>query len=608
MNASAPSYRTPLQGRTISDFIQESDPTATALVAPARDPLAFGELASFATKVRLELRALGFRRSDRVGIVMPEGPELASVLLTLTSAVTTAPLNPRLHERELEFAFTDFGVRAVVVARDHDTPARPVARRCGVQLIELDRPPTGPAGLFSLQGDAVGPASEEGGATPDDLAFVLHTSGTTARPKIVPLVHGRICRTAMNIAARLRLSPDDRCLNIMPMFHVHGILNALLSSMSAGASVICSSEFDAAVFFDVMEAFRPTWYTAVPTLHQAILVHSKSRAHVIERGALRFVRSSSARLPTPVLEELERTFRAPVIESYGMTEVDQIACNPLPPDRRKAGSVGLPGGPEVVILDPSGSRLGPGELGEVAVRGDNVIDRYEASDEVNAAAFRFGYFHTGDQGYFDEDGYLFLTGRLKEIINRGGEKISPLDVEEILLAHPDVAEAAVGPIQHDQLGEDVFAAVVPRAGRSPTELELREWAAARMSSFKVPARIALVSALPKGPTGKLQRLRLAETLKLGGEPAEPPTAAPERSEDPLEAAIREVWERVLSVSPIDAREEFMALGGTSLLAARLFVELGRRFGRPLPATVMLESRTVEQMAAALRAAGWSEAR
>ena len=344
---------------------------------------------------------------------------------------------------------------------------------------------------------------------------MLHTSGTTSRPKIVPLSHANTCASARNISATLSLGPEDRCLNVMPLFHIHGLMAAVLASLSAGASVHCPSGFNALGFFAWLDAVRPTWYTAVPTMHQAILARAGRNREIIGRSRLRLIRSSSASLPPQVMAELEEVFGVPVIESYGMTEAaHQMASNPLPPKPRKPGSVGLAAGPEIAILGESGALQPQGTQGEVAIRGDNVTTGYEANPEANAGAFTDGWFRTGDLGFFDEDGYLTITGRLKEIINRGGEKISPREVDEVLTGHDAVAQAVTFAVPHDKLGEDVAAAVVLREGRSLTEKELRDFAAKRLAAFKVPRTVVFLDEIPKGATGKLQRIGLAEQLGL----------------------------------------------------------------------------------------------
>ncbi|HST10365.1 MAG TPA: AMP-binding protein, partial [Terriglobales bacterium] len=358
-------------------------------------------------------------------------------------------------------------------------------------------------------------ASHSGPATPDDIALVLHTSGTTSRPKIVPLAQRNVCASARNIRTTLALTQADRALNIMPLFHIHGLIAGTLAPLSAGSEVCYTTGFNALRFFQWMAEVRPSWYTAVPTMHQTILSRAGKNKEVIQANPLRFIRSSSSSLPPQVIKELEEVFGAPVIESYGMTEAaHQMSSNPLPPGTRKPGTVGIAAGPEVAVIDSDGYPVAPGATGEIAIRGENVTSGYENNPKANSEAFVRGWFRTGDQGVMDAEGYLTITGRLKEIINRGGEKISPREVDEVLLDHPAVQQCVTFAVPHDKLGEEVAAAVVLREGAEAGEKDLREFLAIRLADFKVPRKILILSEIPKGATGKVQRIGLAQKLGL----------------------------------------------------------------------------------------------
>ena len=309
------------------------------------------------------------------------------------------------------------------------------------------------------------------------MALVLHTSGTTSRPKIVPLRQINVTASAAHIGQSLALTPDDVCLNIMPLFHIHGLIAAVLSSLAAGGAVSCTPGFNAFKFFPSFDEVRPSWFTAVPTMHQTLLGLAGRNAELIGRGRLRLIRSSSASLPPQVMAELEDVFHVPVLESYGMTEAaHQMAANPLPPRAHFPGSVGIAAGPEIAIMSEAGAMMPPGELGEIVIRGRNVTAGYENNPDANAKAFTDGWFRTGDEGYLDPDGYLRLTGRLKEIINRGGEKVSPLEVDNVLMDHPDVAQVLTFAMPHAKLGEEVAACVVLREGAEQNEHGIRDFA------------------------------------------------------------------------------------------------------------------------------------
>jgi len=453
-----------------------------------------------------------------VAIVLPNGPEMATAFLTIGCGATTAPLNPAYRTEEFEFYLSDLNARALVILEGMESPSRAVASARNIPIISLVPDSDGPAGAFTLRSEAADGLSQApaapGFAEADDVVLVLHTSGTTARPKIVPLRHRNVAASARNIGRVLQLTPDDVCMNIMPLFHIHGLIAATLSSIAAGASVNCTPGFNALHFFRWFDEIRPTWYTAVPTMHQAILARADRHPESVEASRLRFIRSSSASLPPQVMQALETTFGVPVIEAYGMTEAaHQMASNPLPPAARFAGSVGLAAGPEVAIMDDAGLLLPPGALGEVVIRGDNVTAGYENNPAANASAFTNGWFRTGDQGTLDAQGYLRLTGRLKELINRGGEKISPLEVDEVLMDHPSVAQAVTFAMPHEMLGEEIAAAVVLREGAAETtEREIRDFVAERLANFKVPRHVVFLTEVPKGPTGKVQRIGLAKLL------------------------------------------------------------------------------------------------
>ena len=481
----------------------------------AAPPLTHAGLRALCARTTAALNAIGIGRNDRVAIVVANGPEMAAAFVAIAAGATTAPLNPAYRADEFEFYLSDLNAKALVVEQGYDGPALAVARKLGVPVVELVADRAAGAGSFTLAGGTPATAKQPGPAQPADIALVLHTSGTTSRPKIVPLAQANIAASARHIGATLALTPADVCLNVMPLFHIHGLIAAVSSSLAAGGSVVCSPGFNALKMFGWLDEVKPSWYTAVPTMHQAILSRADRNREVLGRLKLRFIRSSSASLPPQVMTELESVFGCPVIESYGMTEAaHQMASNPLPPRARKPGSVGIAAGPEVAIMDEAGSLLPAGSTGEVVIKGPNVTAGYENNFDANQKAYANGWFRTGDQGVMDEEGYLRITGRLKEIINRGGEKVSPLEVDEVLMDHPAVQQVVTFAIPHDKLGEEVGAAVVLREGKACTEAELRDFARTRLADFKVPRKVVFLPEIPKGATGKLQRIGLAAKLGL----------------------------------------------------------------------------------------------
>ncbi len=497
----------------LKNLLVTREPSATALSAQGLSDLAYGVFAALCDETAAALRARGLARNDKLAIVLPNGPNMAASFVATATAVTAAPLNPAYREDEFHFYMDDLKVKALLVEEGSTSSAIVAARRLGIPLITLRA--TRQAGVFTLSGDAAGPSVNQGHAEHDDIALVLHTSGTTSRPKIVPLTHQNLLASANNIRNTLRLTEEDRCLNIMPLFHIHGLVAAILATLSAGGSVFATPGFNALKFFGLIEEARPSWYTAVPTMHQAILSRAERNKDVIKAHPLRFIRSSSASLPVPVFHALEAAFACPVIEAYAMTEnAHQMTSNQLPPGTRKPGFVGCAAGPEVAVMAPDGRLLGPGEEGEVVTRGPNVTAGYENNPSANESGFAFGWFHTGDQGFMDEDGFLKITGRLKEIINRGGEKVAPMEVDEVLMQHEAVAQVVTFAMPHEKLGEEVAAAIVLREGMVLAERELQDFANARLAAFKVPKRIVILDEIPKGATGKLQRIGLAQKLGL----------------------------------------------------------------------------------------------
>ena len=489
---------------------------AVALSAPGRPDLTYGGLRRHVEQTVAALNARGIGRCDRVAIVLPNGPEMASAFVSMAAGAATAPLNPAYKQPEFEFYLADLGTKALVLLEGDDSPARAAAATLGVPVFEIRANSDDPAGTFQFVTEPGGaPAARGGMAGPDDVTLVLHTSGTTSRPKIVPLLHRNVCATAANIRRTLRLEPADRCMNMMPLFHIHGLMACVLSTLHTGGSVYCAPGFNALKVFGWFADCDPTWYSAVPTMHQAIVARAARNRVVVERMNLRFIRSSSAALPTRVMAELEDLFAAPVVEAYAMTEAaHQMTCNPLPPAPRKPGTVGIAAGPDVSVMDADDNLLAPGEEGEIVIRGPNVTPGYENNEAANVEAFTAGWFRTGDQGFRDEDGYFTITGRLKEIINRGGEKISPREVDEVLMDHPAVQQVVTFAVPHPKLGEEVAAAVVLREGAGAAPGEIRDFAAGRLAGFKVPRRILVLDEIPKGPTGKLRRIGLAEDLGL----------------------------------------------------------------------------------------------
>ena len=461
-----------------------------------------------------QTRSLKIDSNDVVAIVSNNGPNAATSFLSIASSATAAPLNPSYKESEFRFYLEDLKAKILIVESKSHFEARAAAIGLGIKVIdivELEKP--GDISLF--ENGAEIPQIQFTPNTNTDYALILHTSGTTSRPKIVPLTVNNILNSAKNISKTLNLSNLDRYLNIMPLFHIHGLIAGVLSTFYSGGSIICSNGFDVFSFFKLIKEFGPTWYSGVPTMHQTILSRAKRNNEIISQSNIRFIRSSSASLPIQVMHDLENTFSCPVIEAYGMTEAShQMTSNSLPPKKRIPGSVGIAAGPEVAVLTKEKEILKRNASGEVLIKGGNVFSGYLNNPEANSKSFVDGWFKTGDEGKFNPNGFLTITGRLKEIINRGGEKIMPKEIDEIALLHPAVEQAVTFSVPHKILGEEVGLAVVLKKNEFADKKILKAFCEHRLAKFKVPTKILILEEIPKGSTGKLQRIGLAKKLGI----------------------------------------------------------------------------------------------
>lgn len=571
-------------------------PHREAILAPGRVPVTYGALLAQTDQTLRELRTLGVGRSDRVAVVLPNGPEAAMAIVAVAAGAVCVPLNPAFTFGEWQRYFSDVRVTALLTRADMESASRDAAHALGIPVIDLSLRSDEGSCAFNLTGSARQCSDDGRQASGGDDAFILLTSGTTSRPKIVPLTQAGACRSAYNAGASLALGHRDRLLNVMPLFHAHGLFSGVLTALAAGSSVVCTSGFDADAFFGWLKAFQPTWYTAVPTIHRAVLATARRHPQDARKRCLRLVRSASSSLPADVLGGLEALFGVPVIETYGMTEAaSQIAANPVA--RRKLNSVGKSAGAEIAITDADGRRLPAGELGEIVLRGSTMTRGYDGDAAATAEAFRDGWFRTGDLGYLDEDGYLFIRGRLKDVINRGGQKVAPAEVEEALLSHPDVVEAAVFSIPHARLGEDVAAAIVLRPDAVIDARALQDFARERLAGYKVPNLIRTVPEIPKGASGKINRPGLAAALSITA----PLANAASGNDLPLprsdlERELAKIWSDLLEVRRIGVDEDIFALGADSLTITQMLSRVRARFGVNLSFKDVLDARTAATLA------------
>ncbi len=581
--------------------VAEARPQAPAILAVDREPLSFAELLQQVDAVAATLEELPLAPGARVAVALPDGPETAVAFLACVSAFAYLPLNPAFREDEVKGCLARSRADALLVPAAGNRPARRAAQRLGIAVVELGTLPRAAAGRFTLNGREPSGRGPTRRARPADAALVMHTSGTTSKPSLVRLDHAHLRASARHIIDHFRLTAADRRLNVMPLFHIQGLVGGVLSSILAGGSIVCTEGFDAAVFLDHLQSFRPTWYSAVPTLHALIMARVRDDPRKIAGHSLRFIRNGSFSLTGAARVEIEEAFGVPVLESYGMTETaSQITCNPLPPAARKAGSVGRVAGPEVRILDSDFEPLPAGESGEIAVRGPNVIRSYELSGDASGEHFVRGWLRTGDLGHFDDDGYLFISGRVKDMINRGGEKVSPGEVERVLREHGAVREAAVFAVADATLGEEVAAAVVREHGSAVSRHQLQVWVGERLADFKVPRHLDFVATLPRGITGKILRHQLARAFAPGDRRQAAEEHEPIAPHDDVERRLAEIWADMLGFETVGVTDDFYRLGGDSLLLARLMARTNIELGHALPMTALLPDPTIRGLARRLR--------
>jgi acyl-CoA synthetase (AMP-forming)/AMP-acid ligase II/thioesterase domain-containing protein len=558
-------------------------PHQPALVSATFTPLSYQDLQRQLDGIRRQLRQAGLACTARIGVLMPNGPEAILAIVAAACSSIAVPLDPRLTPAEIDRRLDLLHLDALLVPQGIVSDARERAENRGIPILEAAPAGQGRLGI-TIAAPACGSPAPDAEPDPGAPAFILQTSGTTAEPKLIPFSHANMLAAAARMRSWFGLTAQDRCLKVTVFTPL--LTGGSIAVPASGAAV------DLAEWFDML---RPTWYSAGPTLHAAVLDKARTLADVGAMHTLRFVLSGGAPLPREVCTDLERVLAVPVLEHYGSSEAAQIATNRLPPGPRKPGTCGLPWPDTVAIVAEDGTRLPAGERGEVWVRGPTVTAGYLDAPELNRSAFVDGWFRTGDIGSLDEDGCLSLHGRLSEMINRGGEKIAPAETDAALLRHPAVAEAAAFAVSHPRLGEDIAAAVVLHAGANATPMDLRQFLQGELASFKIPRRIHVVDRLPKGTTGKVQRRRLGAALGAAPDEAADPVYAAPRSPQNLKAELLSLWRRLLKSEVLSDSDDFFECGGDSLLATEMLLELESLVGHPVPEAIMVGAGSIRQL-------------
>lgn len=544
----------------------------------SQDILTYADLLRRVERMGRSLRATG---GQRIGLVLPNGAQLSETLLAAACAGTALPFNPALTALELKTYFRDTRIDLLIARQDVSPMVVRLASQMGLRVLD-------PAALLHM----TVPDAPFDPPAAQDIAMVLLTSGSTGRPKRAPLSHQNVCTSARDVARSLKLGPDDRCLSMWELFHVGGLVDLLLAPLHSGGSVIATPGFDSQRFFDLLPVARPTWFQGVPTTLGDILRQQSRNGANLLGTHLKLVRSVAAPLSPNQMTALETAFGVPVLQTFGMTEAGPlISSTGLKAETRVSGSVGRSCGCDIRVVSPDGRDAPPGAEGELMVRGPNIFGGYEDDRDANAAAFYGGWFTTGDIGRFDALGNLFLTGRTKDLVNRGGEKVNLCEVDDALAANTWISEAASFSVPHPTLGEDIAAAVVLKPGVVWNASEITTSLQASLAQFKIPASFFIVDALPRNAVGKLDRKVLAQQSKHETDPGTLSTASN------LEGQIAEIWAKELGLAQVSVEVSFSAMGGDSLAALRVLLELEELFGL-LPPQIAAGNRleTVRKLA------------
>ena len=581
-----------LHDETLASIIAQHaaiQPERPAIVLSKDEVLTYGALGAQIAALGTAMRANGIGPSAKIAIILPDSLELAVSIVATACHAVAVPLNPKATATEVDHLFARLHIDAILTSNKIDT-ARGVAARLNTPLFDVIRDEASKLKMVAASAVLDSDVTPVRDASPDDTVVILQTSATTGRPKLVPVTHRNLVINADRRRRWLNLTPNDRALCALPFYYAQGLKAGLFTPLLVGASVVCPDCQADGDIVDRLRDLRPTWYDAAgQVFHMTALECARRRQGALLRHCLRFI--LSAGLSAALRRELEEVFGVPVLETYGLSEAGTVAANSDVLEFRKSGTMGKPWPDDVAIRAEDGNLLLPSTAGEIVVRGPVVMPGYLDDEEANRAAFFDGWFRTGDLGLIDAEGFLTVLGRLKEFINRGAEKISPQEIEEALLLHPCVREAAAFSVPHPRLGENAAAAVVLVPGATTTSTEIKAFLADHLAPFKIPQNVFVKSELPKGATGKTLRRQLSEEAAHRVREVAPATT-------PLQLQILEVWHKLLGRDDLGIDDDFLEAGGDSLLATQMLCEVETITRQQIPPSELRAVYTVRELAAA----------
>lgn len=563
--------------------------------------LSFSQVFSIVDQIAAVLRQCIDIEHSRIAFATPRGAAGLFGFLASIEVGTCCPIDAKMREAELADALNALAPDVVLLAGAEPAVLR-AADRAGIPAVAFSFDPVKMDCKIAIHATCASVRTTRRQALllrgEEAPAILMRTSGTTASPKLVGLSHANVIAATVAMKEVFGLVPHDICLTPMPLYHVHGLIAGALSALAAGSSVHCNETFSPQFFDRSLRDFEPTWLTAAPALHLAMCDFYSASGCAPGISSLRRFRSSSAPLPPSSIALLEQLYQSPLLETYGLTETASTICsNLMPPRQRKPGSVGVPINAEMLILDEAGQPAATGIEGEILLRGAGVIEEYLGAQQQDA--FWNGWLRTGDFGRVDEDGYLYIVGRKKEVIKRGGHSVFPLEIDNLITTHPAVAEAITFAVPHDTMGEDVIAAVVGKPGHTVDPASIKQLVSETMSSYKIPTRILVVDSIPRNSIGKALRREMPGLLESQ---LAPEAVAPTST---LERTLLELWQGILKRTDVGVTDNVFQYGADPLRAELAAGLIADRTGHRFPTRVLYASPTVREQTEVFDSSGES---